>query len=138
MKLCKKIFYRTFQKVMYFSIPLLPYREPILLNGNDDIIDVLKKSNTSHVMLVTGKRIRGHGLTAKLEEKLCKNHIKCTIFDETLQKNRLVGDVDFASVEKVAGAITPVPGGVGPMTIAMLMRNTLMAAAIGANADGLA
>ena len=60
------------------------------------------------------------------------------IFDETLQKNRLVGDVDFASVEKVAGAITPVPGGVGPMTIAMLMRNTLMAAAIGANADGLA
>ena len=85
MKLCKKLFYRTFQKVMYFSIPLLPYREPILLNGNDDIIDVLKKSNTSNVMLVTGKRIRGHGLTAKLEEKLCKNHIKCTIFDETLQ-----------------------------------------------------
>ena len=41
---------------------------------------------------------------------------------------RLVGDVDFASAEKVAGAITPVPGGVGPMTIAMLMQNTLRAA----------
>ena len=41
----------------------------------------------------------------------------------------LVGDVDFASAEPVAGAITPVPGGVGPMTIAMLMRNTLAAAA---------
>jgi len=41
---------------------------------------------------------------------------------------KLVGDVDFASVEKVAHAITPVPGGVGPMTIAMLLRNTLAAA----------
>jgi methylenetetrahydrofolate dehydrogenase (NADP+)/methenyltetrahydrofolate cyclohydrolase len=40
----------------------------------------------------------------------------------------LVGDVDYASVEPVAGAITPVPGGVGPMTIAMLLSNTLDAA----------
>lgn len=43
-------------------------------------------------------------------------------------KTRLVGDVDFAEAEKIAGAITPVPGGVGPMTIAMLMANTLTAA----------
>jgi methylenetetrahydrofolate dehydrogenase (NADP+) / methenyltetrahydrofolate cyclohydrolase len=42
--------------------------------------------------------------------------------------SRLVGDVDFASVCTVAGAITPVPGGVGPMTIACLLRNTLIAA----------
>lgn len=41
---------------------------------------------------------------------------------------KLVGDVDFASASKVAGAITPVPGGVGPMTIAVLLRNTLVAA----------
>lgn len=41
---------------------------------------------------------------------------------------RLVGDVDFDEVREVAGAITPVPGGVGPMTIAMLMQNTLTAA----------
>lgn len=40
----------------------------------------------------------------------------------------LCGDVDFTSVKEVAGAITPVPGGVGPMTIAMLLRNTLTAA----------
>jgi methylenetetrahydrofolate dehydrogenase (NADP+)/methenyltetrahydrofolate cyclohydrolase len=40
----------------------------------------------------------------------------------------LTGDADFASCEAVAGYITPVPGGVGPMTIAMLMRNTLTAA----------
>jgi methylenetetrahydrofolate dehydrogenase (NADP+)/methenyltetrahydrofolate cyclohydrolase len=42
-------------------------------------------------------------------------------------KTRLVGDVDFEGVAKVAGAITPVPGGVGPMTIACLLRNTLEA-----------
>ena len=43
-------------------------------------------------------------------------------------KGRLVGDVAFVEAEQVAGALTPVPGGVGPMTIAMLMRNTLVAA----------
>jgi methylenetetrahydrofolate dehydrogenase (NADP+)/methenyltetrahydrofolate cyclohydrolase len=43
-------------------------------------------------------------------------------------KGRLVGDVAFAEVSSVAGAITPVPGGVGPMTIAVLLRNTLVAA----------
>ena len=41
---------------------------------------------------------------------------------------RLVGDVDFAAVQPIAGKITPNPGGVGPMTIAMLMRNTVRAA----------
>ena len=43
-------------------------------------------------------------------------------------KDRLVGDVDFAGASEVAAAITPVPGGVGPMTIAVLLRNTLVAA----------
>jgi methylenetetrahydrofolate dehydrogenase (NADP+) / methenyltetrahydrofolate cyclohydrolase len=43
-------------------------------------------------------------------------------------KSGLVGDVDFAAVSQVASAITPVPGGVGPMTIALLLRNTLLAA----------
>ena len=42
--------------------------------------------------------------------------------------SRLVGDVDFAAVKKVAGKITPNPGGVGPMTIAMLLQNTVRAA----------
>jgi methylenetetrahydrofolate dehydrogenase (NADP+)/methenyltetrahydrofolate cyclohydrolase len=42
--------------------------------------------------------------------------------------NGVVGDVDFDAVREVAGAITPVPGGIGPLTIAMLLRNTLAAA----------
>ena len=45
-----------------------------------------------------------------------------------LESGKLAGDVDFESAEKVAHAITPVPGGIGPMTIAMLMKNTLAAA----------
>ncbi len=45
-----------------------------------------------------------------------------------LENKKLVGDVHFESAEKAASAITPVPGGVGPMTIAMLMKNTLKAA----------
>jgi 5,10-methylene-tetrahydrofolate dehydrogenase/methenyl tetrahydrofolate cyclohydrolase len=50
--------------------------------------------------------------------------------DDATKKSgyRLVGDVDFEDVKEVAGALTPVPGGVGPMTIAMLMRNTLRGA----------
>jgi len=43
-------------------------------------------------------------------------------------KTRLVGDVDYDAVKEVAGAITPVPGGVGPMTIAVLLRNTVVSA----------
>ena len=50
-------------------------------------------------------------------------------------KTRLVGDVDFNTAEQVASAITPVPGGVGPMTIACLLRNTVVAACRQANID---
>ena len=48
---------------------------------------------------------------------------------------RLVGDVDFTDVKDIAGAITPVPGGVGPMTVAMLMKNTVKAARMINNVD---
>lgn len=50
-------------------------------------------------------------------------------------KEKLVGDVDFDQVKEVAGAITPVPGGVGPMTIACLLHNTLHAAAHSVKAE---
>ena len=49
------------------------------------------------------------------------------VFDAALGKNRLVGDVDFEEAADVASLITPVPGGVGPMTIAGLLRNTCIA-----------
>jgi methylenetetrahydrofolate dehydrogenase (NADP+)/methenyltetrahydrofolate cyclohydrolase len=53
-----------------------------------------------------------------------------TVIDVGINRvdGKLVGDVDFDSAAAVAGAMTPVPGGVGPMTIAVLLRNTLVAA----------
>ncbi len=62
------------------------------------------------------------------------NRVEQTIDGET--KSRLTGDVDFDNVCKVAGAITPVPGGVGPMTITMLMFNTLRSARLSAGLEG--
>ncbi len=53
------------------------------------------------------------------------------------REGRLVGDVDYDAVSGVVGAITPVPGGVGPMTVAMLMRNTVIAAENRARDHGL-
>ncbi len=53
-----------------------------------------------------------------------------------LADGTLCGDVDFAAVREVAGAITPVPGGVGPMTIAMLLQNTVISAGRAASAAG--
>jgi methylenetetrahydrofolate dehydrogenase (NADP+)/methenyltetrahydrofolate cyclohydrolase len=55
--------------------------------------------------------------------------------DPERERGRLVGDVAFGEAVEVAGYLTPVPGGVGPMTIAMLLRNTLSAAARSAGVD---
>jgi len=62
------------------------------------------------------------------------NRVEKTIDGET--KSRLTGDVDYDEACTVAGAITPVPGGVGPMTITMLMFNTLRSARLSAGLEG--
>jgi methylenetetrahydrofolate dehydrogenase (NADP+)/methenyltetrahydrofolate cyclohydrolase len=62
------------------------------------------------------------------------NRVAVTVDGETV--SRLTGDVDYDSVSEVAKAVTPVPGGVGPMTIIMLMANTLRAARLSAGLDG--
>jgi methylenetetrahydrofolate dehydrogenase (NADP+)/methenyltetrahydrofolate cyclohydrolase len=62
------------------------------------------------------------------------NRIETTVDGET--KSRLTGDVEYESASEVAKAITPVPGGVGPMTIIMLMANTLRAARLSGGLDG--
>ena len=59
-------------------------------------------------------------------------HVKpgATVIDVGVSRinGKIVGDVDFAAVQAIAGAITPMPGGTGPMTIACLLENTLEAA----------
>jgi methylenetetrahydrofolate dehydrogenase (NADP+)/methenyltetrahydrofolate cyclohydrolase len=62
------------------------------------------------------------------------NRIETTVDGET--RSKLTGDVDYESACEVAKAVTPVPGGVGPMTITMLMANTLRAARLSAGLDG--
>jgi methylenetetrahydrofolate dehydrogenase (NADP+) / methenyltetrahydrofolate cyclohydrolase len=64
-----------------------------------------------------------------LTADMCKTG--AVIIDVGMNRNeagKLCGDVDYAGVREVAGFITPVPGGVGPMTITMLLANTLQAA----------
>jgi methylenetetrahydrofolate dehydrogenase (NADP+)/methenyltetrahydrofolate cyclohydrolase len=67
---------------------------------------------------------------AMLKEGVVVIDVGINRVNDSATKNgyRLVGDVHFESASKVASAITPVPGGVGPMTIAMLLNNTLQAA----------
>ena len=80
-------------------------------------------------MLVTGDMIRPGAVVIDVG----MNRIP----DSTTKSGtRLVGDVDFASAREVAGMITPVPGGVGPMTIAMLLSNTVLSASRFADAHG--
>ena len=62
------------------------------------------------------------------------NRVETEVDGET--KSRLTGDVDYAAASEVAKAVTPVPGGVGPMTIIMLMANTLRAARLSVGLDG--
>lgn len=68
-----------------------------------------------------------------MAEMITADHVKpgAVVIDVGMNRNRegkLVGDVDFGGVAPLASAITPVPGGVGPMTVAMLMKNTVIAA----------
>jgi methylenetetrahydrofolate dehydrogenase (NADP+)/methenyltetrahydrofolate cyclohydrolase len=55
------------------------------------------------------------------------NRVEIPTTNDKRPMTKLVGDVDFERVARVAGAITPVPGGVGPMTIVSLLQNTLQA-----------
>lgn len=72
--------------------------------------------------LITGEMVRPGAAVIDIGI----NQVEVKNADGSLSK-KVVGDVDFASVEDVAGWITPVPGGVGPVTVAMLLRNTLTA-----------
>ena len=80
----KKIFCRIFQKVMHVLIPVFPYREPALLDGIGEIVELLKKENIKSVLLVTDKGVRSLGLTSPLENLLNANGISCKVYDDTM------------------------------------------------------
>ena len=73
MNIFSKFYCRVYQIVMRVFMPMLPYREPKLLNNEEEIISVLKEEEITNVMLVTGKVVRSNGSTSSLENKLNQN-----------------------------------------------------------------
>ena len=80
----KKIYCRIFQQCFHLMIPLLPYRQPKILENMDEVVETLQKEGVKSVLLVTDKSIRGLGLTKELEEKVNDAKIKLTVFDDIL------------------------------------------------------
>lgn len=91
----KKIYCRVFQAAMRAALPVLPYRDPVLLNGMQEVADTLCKEQKKKVVLVTDSVIRGLGLTKTLEELLKARGIECHVFDETTA-NPTVANVEKA------------------------------------------
>ncbi len=80
----KRVYCRIFQVCFRVMIPLMPYRQPKILEGMDEIMRVLKEKNIKSLFLATDKQIRGLGLTKELEEKVQNAGIKLTVYDEVL------------------------------------------------------
>ncbi len=91
-----------------------------------DIEEVCKKADIVVAAVGKPKMVKANWIkSGAIVIDVGINRIEITIDGDL--KNKLVGDVDFDEAQKVASAITPVPGGVGPMTIACLLRNTTIA-----------
>lgn len=84
MNIFKKCYCRIYQGVFRILIPFLPYRKPELIEGCENIANVVKRNGFSSALLVTDKQIRGLGLTRKLEESLQKENIKCVVYDDVI------------------------------------------------------
>lgn len=82
MNIFKKIYCRTTQFIFRLALPFLPYREPVILNSNDETIEVLSKQGKHNIMLITGKKIKSAGLTAPLETALTRSKIAFQIFTD--------------------------------------------------------
>lgn len=95
MNVFKKIYCRVFQTGMRIALPFLPYREPKLIEGVGGVPAVLREHGVDCVMLVTDAGVHGLGLTARLEETLKAQHIRCVVYDRTVA-NPTVANVEEA------------------------------------------
>ncbi|XP_008550807.1 bifunctional methylenetetrahydrofolate dehydrogenase/cyclohydrolase, mitochondrial [Microplitis demolitor] len=89
--------------------------------------ELIKLSKLADV-LVSATGVPGLVTKEMIKPGACVIDVGITRVDTPDGKTKIVGDVDYEEVKKIAGFITPVPGGVGPMTVAMLMKNTFWAA----------
>ncbi|MBR2467501.1 MAG: iron-containing alcohol dehydrogenase [Clostridia bacterium] len=84
MNIFKKFYCRTYQTAFRIMLPLLPYREPKLLDNNGEVCAVLREKNIDNILLVTDKGVFDLGLTNSLQEELTKNNVKVTIYSGTV------------------------------------------------------
>ena len=84
MNILKKIYCRIFQTCFRIALPVLPYREPELIDGFKHVPEVMKKHHISHILLVTDPGVYKLGLTKPLEKQLLKSEISCTIYKDTV------------------------------------------------------
>jgi len=84
MNIFKKFYCRSFQTMFKLMLPFMPYREPKILNTNDDVSKLFLAGGVQRVLLVTDGGISKLGLTKDLEKNLQKNKIKCEIYDKTV------------------------------------------------------
>ena len=84
MNIARKAYQRVFNGVMRAMIPLFPYREPKLVEDIPALVATLKEHSLDNVMIITGPRVRGLGLTAPLEKLLGESGISYVVYDGTL------------------------------------------------------
>ncbi|XP_034245421.1 probable bifunctional methylenetetrahydrofolate dehydrogenase/cyclohydrolase 2 isoform X2 [Thrips palmi] len=91
-------------------------------------LSLLSSLTKSADILISATGVPGLISSSMVKPGACVIDVGITrIHNEELKETRLIGDVDFDGVSKIAGFLTPVPGGVGPMTVAMLLKNTVLA-----------
>ncbi|MBE6137220.1 MAG: iron-containing alcohol dehydrogenase [Erysipelotrichaceae bacterium] len=113
MNIFKRIFCRIYQKCFHIAIPLLPYRIPVILENEEEIVSVLKDKNINSVLIVTDKGIVSNGLVSALEEELTKNEIEYVLYDKTIPNPtiELVEEARLEYINNKCSAIIALGGG---------------------------
>ncbi|MGN0991713.1 MAG: iron-containing alcohol dehydrogenase [Candidatus Ventricola sp.] len=113
MKAIKRLYCRAYQLVFRAALPILPYRQPQLLDHLREIAPLLREKQVSSVLLVADAGVRSLGLTAALEESLAQSHIACAVYEQRTP-NPTIDNVEEARalyVDGQAQAIIAVGGG---------------------------
>ena len=84
MNVFKRFYCRVYQGAFRLMLPLLPYRQPKILQTDEDVVAVLQEKGIEKVLLVTDKGIRGLGLTKSLEDMISKAGVGLFVYDETV------------------------------------------------------
>ena len=95
MNIFKKAYCRVYQTIFHLALPLLPYREPIVYDNVDKVVDILRQRKLNSALLVTDSVLREMGVTKSLETILQANDIKCVVYDKT-RANRTVDNGEEA------------------------------------------